>query len=57
LGAGEHSSCKTSGRYQPNWILDVEPEEVSVTLEPAGKHMPVELVIEGDTPDIVKAKQ
>lgn len=52
LGTGEHTvNVQLQVDISPIRILEVEPEEVSVTLEPLlSKQIPVELVIEGEPP-------
>ena len=52
LGTGEHTvNVQLQVDISPIRILEVDPEEVSVSLEPLlSKEMPVELVIEGEPP-------
>lgn len=52
LGAGEHTvRVQVQVDISPIRILQVDPEEVTVTLEPLmSKELPIELVIEGEPP-------
>ena len=52
LGTGEHTvNVQLQADISPIRILDVDPEEVNVTLEPLlSKELPIELVIEGEPP-------